>query len=67
MFWSYDIGRFCKETSNNYGRFEDAKSDAAKGLAQIVSNNQTLALTDRPVHHVSQDEWLLKMKGLERR
>ena len=38
-----------------------AKSDAAKGLAQIVSNNlKPLALTDRPVHHVSQDEWFVK-------
>ena len=40
-----------------------AKSDAAKGLAQIVSNNlKPLALTDRPVHHVSQDEWFVKNK-----
>ena len=38
-----------------------AKTDAAKGLAQIVSNNlKPLALTDRPVHHVSQDEWFVK-------
>ena len=41
-----------------------AKSDAAKGLAQIVSNNlKPLALTDRPVHHVSQDEWFVKNEG----
>ena len=40
-----------------------AKSDAAKGLAQIVSNNlKPLALTDRPVHHVSHDEWFVKNK-----
>lgn len=40
-----------------------AKTDAAKGLAQIVSNNlKPLALTDRPVHHVSQDEWFVKNK-----
>lgn len=38
-----------------------AKTDAAKGLAQIVSNNlKPLALTDRHVHHVSQDEWFVK-------
>ena len=38
-----------------------AKTDAAKGLAQIVSNNlKPLALTDRPVHHVSSDEWFVK-------
>jgi hypothetical protein len=41
-----------------------AKSDAAKGLAQIVSNNlKPLALTDRPVHHVSKHEWFVKNEG----
>jgi hypothetical protein len=52
---------FVKKLQITMDDLKIAKTDAAKGLAQIVSNNlKPLALTDRPVHHVSQDEWFVK-------
>lgn len=38
-----------------------AKDNSVKGIAQIVENNlKPLAITDRPMHHVSNDEWYVK-------
>lgn len=38
-----------------------AKDNSVKGIAQIVEKNlQPLALTNRPMHHISNDEWYVK-------
>jgi len=38
-----------------------AKDNSVKGIAQIVEKNlQPLAITNRPMHHVSNDEWYVK-------
>ena len=38
-----------------------AKDNSVKGIAQIVEKNlKPLAITNRPMHHVSNDEWYVK-------
>lgn len=57
------IQDFVKQLAITVDDLNSTREDTASGIAKIVENNlKPLRITERPMHHIEQDEWYVKDK-----